>query len=63
MVAVPADYDSTKSYPALFVLEGNVYFAAAADAMTRQAQYRNTTPALIIGIGYPTHALYLLEPR
>ena len=26
MVAVPPDYDSTKSYPALYVLEGNVYF-------------------------------------
>ena len=57
MVAVPPNYDSTKSYPALYVLEGNVYFATAADAMTRQAQYRNMDAVLVIGIGYPSHDL------
>lgn len=54
MVAVPYNYDAGQTYPALYVLEANVYFATAADAMTRQSQFRNTTPALVIGVGYPT---------
>ena len=54
MVAVPVNYDARKAYPALYVLEANVYFATAADAMTRQSQFRNTTPALVIGVGYPS---------
>jgi predicted alpha/beta superfamily hydrolase len=53
MVATPPDYDPTKSYPALYVLEGNVYFATAADATARQARARSMKPVLVIGIGYP----------
>lgn len=63
MVAVPPNYDSTKSHPALYVLEGNVYFATAADAMTRQAQFRNVAPALVIGIGYPSHDVTVSTTR
>lgn len=63
MVAVPPDYDATKSYPALYVLEGNIYFATAADSMTRQAQFRNVAPALVIGIGYPSHDVAVSTTR
>lgn len=63
MVAAPPDYDSTKSYPALYVLEGNVYFATAADAMARQARAREMKPVLVIGIGYPSHDLAVSATR
>jgi len=63
MVAVPPGYESDKAYPALYVLEGNVYFATAADAMTRQAIYRNTSPAIVIGIGYPTDETMVVNTR
>jgi predicted alpha/beta superfamily hydrolase len=63
MVAMPPDYDSTKSYPALYVLEGNVYFATAADAMARQARTRDMQPVLVIGIGYPSHDLAVSTTR
>lgn len=52
MVAVPPNYDKEKAYPALYILEGNVYFATAAEAMARQSIYRSVAPALVIGIGY-----------
>ena len=63
MVAVPPAYDSTKSYPVLYVLDGNLYFATAADAMARQAQYLNMRPVLVIGIGYPSHDLAVSTTR
>jgi predicted alpha/beta superfamily hydrolase len=54
LVGMPPGYDKEKAYPVLYVLEGNVYFATATEAMARQAQFRNTIPALVIGIGYPS---------
>lgn len=63
MVALPPDYDSTKSYPALYVLDGNVYFATAADATARQVQFRNMKPVLVIGVGYPSHDLAVSTTR
>lgn len=63
MVATPPGYDPGKAYPVLYVLEGNVYFATAADAMTRQALFRNTAPALVVGIGYPTDDTTIVNTR
>jgi len=54
MVALPPKHDREKVYPVLYVMEGNVYFAAAADAMARQATYRNAAPAIVVGVGYPS---------
>ena len=54
MVGVPPGYEPGKPYPALYVLEANVYFATAVAAMTRQTQFRNTVPAIVIGVGYPS---------
>ena len=54
MVSTPYMADPGFTYPALYVLDGNVYFGTAAETMTRQAVLRTAAPAIVIGIGYPT---------
>jgi uncharacterized protein len=54
VVAVPPGYDKEKAYPAIFVLESNVYFATAVDALDRQANFKVAAPAIVVGIGYPS---------
>lgn len=63
MVGLPPNHDSQKAYPVLYVLEGNVYFATALDAMTRQALFRNISPAIVVGIGYPTDDTTVVNTR
>lgn len=44
-------------YPAVYLLDGNQYFATATEVLTRLSYFRNAesaAPAIIIGIGYPT---------
>jgi ferri-bacillibactin esterase len=54
MVATPHAADPTRSYPVLYVLDGNQYFGTASDALTRQSALRDVAPGIIVGIGYPT---------
>ena len=63
MMGLPPNHDSNKAYPVFYVLEGNVYFAAALDAMTRQALFRNISPAIIVGIGYPSDDTTIVNTR
>jgi predicted alpha/beta superfamily hydrolase len=54
MVAVPPGYDANKAYPAIYVLEGNVYFGTAVEALERQANFEVAAPAIVVSIGYPS---------
>lgn len=63
MIGLPPNHDSQKAYPVLYVLEGNVYFATGLDAMTRQALFRNISPAIVVGIGYPSDDTTVVNTR
>ena len=54
MVATPFMADSAMVYPVLYVLDGNSYFGTATDAMAKQSVFKNVSPAIVVGIGYPT---------
>ena len=54
MVATPHAADPARSYPVLYVLDGNQYFGTASEALTRQSALRDAAPGIIVGIGYPT---------
>ena len=51
-VATPFRSDPAKAYPAFYVLDGNWYFLAAAENVTEAAS--TITPAIVVGVGYPT---------
>jgi predicted alpha/beta superfamily hydrolase len=44
-------------YPVMFVTDGNGFFNLVADQM-RVREYTDLTPAVIVGIGYPTDDLF-----
>lgn len=54
MVATPYMGDPAVAYPVLYVLDGNVYFGTAAETLTRQSFSRTVSPAIVVGVGYPT---------
>jgi uncharacterized protein len=54
MLARPAGYEAGVRYPVLYVLDGNQYFATAADAVSRQSHFKLIRSAIVVGIGYPT---------
>lgn len=54
MVATPASQEPGVLYPVLYVLDGNQYFGTATDALNRQAHFKNVSPAIVVGVGYPT---------
>lgn len=53
-VAVPIGYQPEKPYPVIYVIESNVYFATAVDALDRQATFKVAAPAIVVGVGYPS---------
>jgi predicted alpha/beta superfamily hydrolase len=53
MVSSPPNADLSVANPVLYVLDGNVYFATATEAMWRQSRFL-VAPAITVGIGYPT---------
>jgi predicted alpha/beta superfamily hydrolase len=62
MVAPPFGADPQKAYPVVYLLDGNAYFAIAADALTRQSM-RIVAPAIVVGIGYPLDDPWEVERR
>jgi predicted alpha/beta superfamily hydrolase len=54
MVSTPFDADPKKAYPVFYVLDGNQYFGAATETVTRLATLKDIEPAIVVGIGYPT---------
>ena len=53
-VSTPTKADPGKAYPVLYVLDGNWYFAAAASNVTESSGAGSISPAVVVGIGYPT---------
>jgi uncharacterized protein len=53
-VCMPLKGDPSVSYPVLYVLDGNAFFATAADAEMIQASSKIAGSAIVVGIGYPT---------
>jgi predicted alpha/beta superfamily hydrolase len=51
-VSSPFLADPAKAYPLFYVLDGNWYFLAAAENVTEAAS--TITPAIVVGVGYPT---------
>lgn len=54
MISTPAKTDPKKSYPVLYLLDGNYHFAAAANGAIYSAANQSTDPAIVVGIGYPS---------
>ena len=53
-VSTPFNADPNVAYPVVYVLDGNQYFATATEIVTRLSYPKTITPALVVGIGYPT---------
>jgi uncharacterized protein len=56
-VSTPVNSTADISYPAVYLLDGNQYFAMATDTLTRLSYLKSgasIAPAIIVGIGYPT---------
>lgn len=64
MISVPPKADSLKSYPVLYLIDGNYHFAAAANGAVYTAANQSTVPAIVVGIGYPSDDFVeIREPR
>lgn len=56
-IALPPNADPDVSYPVLYVLDANVFFGTAVDAVALQAFTKAIIPVTVVGIGYPTEDL------
>ncbi len=59
--AKPAEAPPPEGYPVIYLLDGNALFATTADAVRAQSRMQKKTgvsPAVVIGIGYPSDALF-----
>ena len=56
-VALPPDAKSGIAYPALYVLDANVAFLTAVDAVALQTFGNTISPVTVVGIGYPSEDL------
>lgn len=61
MVSVPVEAAPNQGYPTLFVLDGNHFFGTANEAARRQSMAKMTSPAIVVGIGYPTDDLTIVN--
>ena len=55
-VALPEGKPPAGGYPVLYLLDGNAYFIAAADAMREQSTFASMSqvqPLIVVGVGYP----------
>jgi len=57
MVSTPFMFDPTHAYPVVYVLDANVFFGTVTDAVQFLSFAKNLTPAIVVGIGYPTDDL------
>jgi predicted alpha/beta superfamily hydrolase len=56
-VALPPDSKPGVAYPALYVLDANVAFLTAVDAVALQTFGNSIVPVIVVGIGYPSEDL------
>ena len=54
MVSAPFKADPRKTYPVIYVIDGNWYFRATADSVTESSGAGRILPAIVVGVGYPT---------
>lgn len=57
----PSDAPPPEGYPVIYLLDGNALFATMVDAVRAQSRIQKKTgvsPAVVIGIGYPSDALF-----
>ena len=59
----PPTLDPSLTYPVLYVLDGNQYFAAGADMLNRLVEQDSIAPALLVGIGYPESDVAIWRTR
>jgi predicted alpha/beta superfamily hydrolase len=53
-IAAPFTIDPKVAYPVLYVLDGNFFFGSAAYIEAKLTHDGDVTPAVVVGIGYPT---------
>jgi predicted alpha/beta superfamily hydrolase len=58
-VSLPQDYDAAgdKTYPTLYILDGNMYFETAVQSYQVQTLGTDVPPMIIVGIEYPTDSI------
>ncbi|AZK47594.1 alpha/beta hydrolase [Paenibacillus lentus] len=57
----PVDAPPPEGYPIIYLLDGNALFATMVDAVRAQSRIQKKTgvsPAVVIGIGYPSDSLF-----
>jgi predicted alpha/beta superfamily hydrolase len=54
MVSTPFQADPHRTYPVVYLIDGNWYFRATADSVTESSGAARILPAIVVGVGYPT---------
>jgi predicted alpha/beta superfamily hydrolase len=62
LISVPNAPAPAKGYPVLYVLDGDGWFGPAVD-IVRMREYEKLAPAIVVGVGYPSHAFFDAEGR
>jgi predicted alpha/beta superfamily hydrolase len=55
-VSLPADYDDRKRYPAIYLLDSNIYFDIVAQILRHYRESANMPEVILVGIGYSDYA-------
>jgi hypothetical protein len=54
-VSIPDRAPPREGFPVIYLLDGNRNFALTSDNLAGRSQSRDLTPAVVVGIGYPTN--------
>ena len=62
LISAPNAPAPPEGYPVIYVLDGDGWFGPAVE-IARMREYEKLTPAIVIGVGYPSHAFFDAEGR
>ncbi len=62
LISVPNAPAPAEGYPVVYVLDGDGWFGPAVE-IVRMREYEKLAPAIVVGVGYPSHAFFDAEGR
>lgn len=62
LVSMPNAQAPTEGYPVIYVLDGDGWFGPTVE-IARMREYEKLAPAIVVGVGYTSHAFFDAEGR
>jgi uncharacterized protein len=57
LISTPAGHPPARGFPVIYILDGDAWFGAAVE-IARMREWSRLSPAIVVGIGYPSGAFF-----